>query len=76
MSNLINKILESENIFDADFFFCDAEKVGNFDFRSHTEKKENNSQVYCVSFTYNDNSHEVAIDDNFVVNLVNILNQQ
>lgn len=75
MSNLINKILESENILDADFFFCDAEKVGNFDFRSHTEKKMSNSQVYCVSFTYNDNNHEVAIDDNFVDNLVNILNQ-
>lgn len=75
MSNLINKILESEKIFDADFFFCDPEKVGNFDFRYHTEKKISNSQVYCVTFTYGDNNYEVAIDNNFVDNLVNILNQ-
>lgn len=74
LKNKITKILNSKNIFDADFFFCDAEEVGNFALRSHTEKKESDSQVFCVSFTHN-NNHELAIDDNFAENLVNILTQ-
>lgn len=74
MTKLINKILQTENIYDADFFYCNAENVGNCDFRLHTEEQENDLQVYCVSFTYNNNYYEIAIDNNFVGNLINILN--
>lgn len=74
LKNKITKILNSKNIFDADFYFCDAEKIGNFDYREHTETKENNSQIFCVSFTFNNSLHELGIDENFEENLATITN--
>lgn len=74
LKNKITKILNSKNIFDADFYFCDAEKIGNFDYREHTETKENNSQIFCVSFIFNNSLHEIGIDENLEENLATIIN--
>lgn len=74
LKNKITKILNSKNIFDADFYFCDAEKIGENDFRAQTEAKESESQIFCVSFIFNDSIHELGIDENFEENLATIIN--
>lgn len=74
LKNKITKILNSKNIFDADFYFCAASKIGEHDFRAHTEAKEYDSQIFCVSFTFNNFLHEIGIDKNFEENLKAIIN--